>query len=615
MTVEELIAKLGFRLNGQAEVQKFIRLLEEARKGVKKLGETSKSAKFDVRTNVSGISRVTREFERAAAAARKFRQEAERAGRSRVGPGYHPGARPGRPGSGASLPGEGGGGGYGAGAAAGAYAAGRFTKGEMRFGAVAATAGAVVAVKRFASLEDAARELGITAEQARSRVEADTETFRAQAPTLGVTAEKQLGIAKQFAAAGLEYDTAIKSVLPVAKTAKAAFSDLGPVAEAGIASVNNLKITVGDLGKAFDIMAKGGKEGQVELRDIAKALPEVASSAQKLGISGTQGLTDIVAALEIGRKTAPSGDVAANNLYNLFEKIVSDEVGKAFKKQNIDLEKEVKAGQEKGVTAFDTVLELVKKATGGGDPFRVNELFGDMQARNALTAILQNYDEFQSMRKRIGEQSEGTVDRDYKEAMDRTSGDLDKFSAALDRAIGRLGEFLAPGVRAAANVATGALEGAEGKSPTPEQSKASVDKLNRLFGTPPTYHGVLGPYGPGSDTPKISADAFAARFGGGSSRPRMTMPQPSGPTAPSFGGLGDRMDWMKQGTQQTTQNITNNTNTGNDQRTQTASVTVNASGLEAVGAAVLSKVQAGLSSMGASVVKGNTAATGASTAP
>ena len=167
--------------------------------------------------------------------------------------------------------------------------------------------------------------------------------------------------------------------------------------------------------------------------------------------------------------------------------------------------------------------------------------------------------------------------------------------------------------RALADISSAALQyKVDGKGITPQQSDKVVNKMNQLFGAPPTYHGVFGDYGLGSG---ITSDQFSERHAGGPRRPRMMMPQPKGMTPPTFGGLGDRMDWMRQGAEKGASVTNNYENTGNDQRTQTANVTVNASGLEQVGAMTRDAVSRALSSMGASVVKGNSAATGDSTAP
>ena len=56
MTIEELIAKLGFRLTGQNEVRKFLADIEKARNALKKLQGTSKDMKFDFKSSGAGRS-------------------------------------------------------------------------------------------------------------------------------------------------------------------------------------------------------------------------------------------------------------------------------------------------------------------------------------------------------------------------------------------------------------------------------------------------------------------------------------------------------------------------------------------------------------------------------
>jgi hypothetical protein len=105
--------------------------------------------------------------------------------------------------------------------------------------------------------------------------------------------------------------------------------------------------------------------------------------------------------------------------------------------------------------------------------------------------------------------------------------------------------------------------------------------------------------------------------------PSIGYPTAGGSTAPSFGagtfGLngagGKGASWMNQGAKETvTNNTTNNTDVGNDKRTQSVSVNVQATGLNEVGALVKAQVQAGLTSMGPSIVKANSIPTAGGTA-
>ena len=86
-------------------------------------------------------------------------------------------------------------------------------------------------------------------------------------------------------------------------------------------------------------------------------------------------------------------------------------------------------------------------------------------------------------------------------------------------------------------------------------------------------------------------------------------------TSPSFGSTGDRMGWLSQGAAKGAGVTNNYENTGNDQRTQSVHISQTVNGVPGVASAAAEGAKSGLASMGASIVKANTAATGASTAP
>ena len=268
---------------------------------------------------------------------------------------------------------------------------------------------------------------------------------------------------KTFVAAGIDYDTAVQAVIPTLKAAKASFGEVGDTAKAGVAGLNNLGIAVKDLPEAFDRMAKAGKEGNVELKDLARILPEVGAGGAAIGLKGLSGLTDIVSALEILGKVTASPSEAANRLENLFVKVKAPETVKNFKKLGkemgrvIDLEKEMEKGAGKGETKLATLLRLTKELTGGNE-FKIAELFGDQQANQAITALLRFESDYNAIRGRINAGSKGMVDADFARATDRLTADFEKLGAAWDRLAGRIGESMAPAVKAATQEATTFLE-------------------------------------------------------------------------------------------------------------------------------------------------------------
>lgn len=620
MTIEELIAKLGFRLTGQNEVRKFLADIEKARNALKKLQGTSKDMKFDFKS--SGAGRLTRDLNQAAEAARRLRREMAAANRltprgpgGRLGPNYIPG-RPAHE----RMP-------YGRRSdVAGGVVAGNIITDTIR--GAARVAGKPIVT--FANEETARKQLELTAGVPASQVASDAEMFRNRARDLGATPKEMLEVANAFVAAGLKYEDAITATIPTVKTAKGGFADMNDVAQAGIASMNNLKIPSSDLMKAYEIMSASGKAGQVELKNMAGTLPELLASGEKAGYTGLSGLRDITSFLQYSRKSTGTPGEAANNIKNFLDKIFAEVTIKAFKKEaGVDLEKKINEGQAKGLNAAQVTLAELMKFT-QGNPFKSKKIFGDIQAGDFLTVYQKSKDEIEKLAAEVDRTAPGSVDKDFASVMETLTQKGQQLASSFDVLMSKIGEFGSEAAKGAADILAKGLEGFGGKQPTAAESAARLNKINAKLGLPPGYSTISGEdfsdrFGGGapSSSPSFMRQDLAARIAGRGKKASLSLGSPSyaGSTAPTLGGSfglsGGTTDWMKQATQQTTNNITNNTNTGNDQRTQTAKVTVNATGLEAVGAAVKAQVMAGLSSLGPSVSKTNSTPTsGASlTAP
>ena len=80
-----------------------------------------------------------------------------------------------------------------------------------------------------------------------------------------------------------------------------------------------------DAERALDAMAKAGKKGGSELKDLAKEFPALTASAQFLGMEGVVAVSDLAAALEVARKGAADGAQAANNMANFMRKLTTKE--------------------------------------------------------------------------------------------------------------------------------------------------------------------------------------------------------------------------------------------------------------------------------------------------
>lgn len=182
-------------------------------------------------------------------------------------------------------------------------------------------------------------------------------------------------------------------------------------AKVSFAAYSNLKVPIGQSGKAMEAMVFAAKAGKVEVADMAKVFPKLTGSAQVLGMSGITAVAQLGAALQIAGKTATDSEEAANNVNNLLNKLGDNETLKKFKDFGIDAKAAYAAGTEVGATKLETMLALLEKVEKRGGT--VNDIFGDMQARSAAAALLANKAEFASIAKGAAG-SEGVIAKDLK---------------------------------------------------------------------------------------------------------------------------------------------------------------------------------------------------------
>jgi TP901 family phage tail tape measure protein len=254
---------------------------------------------------------------------------------------------------------------------------------------------------------------------------------------------------------GLDAGAAEAMTRPIGKAATAYNAATEDLAAATFAVVDNLQVPAEQTAKALDVMAQAGKDGAVELKDMATAFPGLTAGARGLGETGVAAVADLAAALEIARKGAASADEAATNIANLQQKIMAPQTRKAFAAMGVDLEGSLKAAKAAGQSSIEAITSITNKAL-GGDLSRLGDLFQDAQVQKALRPLIQNLEEFRQLRRRAFEAS-GGVDADFAKRME-TDAAKEKLVAvnALEAAIA-LGGSLRPAFAAVFNVITPVL--------------------------------------------------------------------------------------------------------------------------------------------------------------
>lgn len=595
MVIEELIGRLALKFTGGNDARKFISDLAKARAELEKFKGSAKGFKVDFKS--SGVDRLRRDLGRATADAVRLRKELAAAGRvSMRGPGgrLSPNVTPGRPARERM--------GHGRNATAGEVAGGVVAGGLISETLGEITHAIVKPFKVFASEETARKQVELTANVPAEKVAADFENMRAQARDLATSPKEMLEVMNHFLAAGLEYDTAVKSVAPTIKAAKAGSAPVADVAKAGIAAIDNLKVSADSLTKAYEIMLASGKAGQIEMKDLPGILPEALASAQKAGYKDLEGLREISAFLQYARKSTSSASEAGNNAANFYEKLFAPVTQKKFKEAGIDLEAKIKAGEKKGENAAQVAIrEMIKFAK--GDQFKAKNLFEDKEAGSFATAAMQYRKEITSLIDEIRNTQDGMVDKDFANVMGTLTEKFNQLTAATSQLLGVMGEYAQDFAKGTVDIASEGIAGFAGNKQSAEEERRRRNLRNSKLGGPIEVDEPLLPI-----PPSFTKDPTVVRLMGRAKRRSLSLATPTSPGfhAPtlgnSFGLSGNPTDWMRSGAERATSNITNN---NQDQRTQSVTVNQTVNGVPGVAQAAASGVSNALSGMGPSIVKAN----------
>ena len=195
---------------------------------------------------------------------------------------------------------------------------------------------------------------------------------------------------------GMDPKVAMSITRSIGHAATATGADVEELGRSIFSTYDNLKVPVGEVDRALEMMASAGNEGAFELRDMALYFPQLTASAAQLGVKGTKGVATLGAALQIALKGAGDPAEAANNFKNFLAKLSAPETAKNFKKFGVNYSAEMK----KAIASGDPVMyftRLTQKVT-KGDRMKLGQLFSDMQVQNFLAPMLANMDEYQRIR-------------------------------------------------------------------------------------------------------------------------------------------------------------------------------------------------------------------------
>lgn len=300
--------------------------------------------------------------------------------------------------------------------------------------------------------------IGITAQMTDQQLQPMRRSIRETAREIGaLPATVQAAYASVLAEGVYKTEAELtKAGRSVARFQKLAATMKDPISgdEAGGLSAGlatSFNISAAGLDQANAMLNRSGQQGGVGIGVLARRLPEQAAAMKGLGGNTDRGLADLLTANQMAKRAAGSADQGANNISNLLNTITSPETIRKFSKLGVNLEREIKAGVEQGISPLETAAALTQRMTGGAK-FRIGELFGDVQASNGMMALVQNLDEF---RTKSAELRGDRILQDYYADLDRAAqgpaASFGRYTSSMATASISIGTILAPAVGLAAD--------------------------------------------------------------------------------------------------------------------------------------------------------------------
>ncbi len=301
---------------------------------------------------------------------------------------------------------------------------------------VGSVAGLAAIGKNVLDVDKKLTRLGIQAGRGKAEMVAFGAGLRELSNETGVSTESLTDAAARFVSLTGDMDSAAAGAEVFAKTAAASGAQLEDVAAAAASLNKNLGIeSVQGFNKGLSVLLEQGKQGAVELKEMAGLLPSLAPSFTQFGKSGTEGLAELGAALQVVRGGFGSGSEAATGMNALMTALAKN----AGRFKGVKLfDKDPKTGARHFRQFKDIILDISKSKL-MKDPEKLQKAFGSNEARRAFQELAKNYGQFEDLYAK-GLASNANED-DFARYMESTAGRIEK---AWQRLQNTLAEQITP---------------------------------------------------------------------------------------------------------------------------------------------------------------------------
>jgi TP901 family phage tail tape measure protein len=280
--------------------------------------------------------------------------------------------------------------------------------------------GAIVEVRDY---EKALTRLQITAETTPGAMQDLSRSITKTSDATGIGRNDILQASSAFVAMGGSIDVARSSTATWAKIAQGTDTTIQDVVSSAVAMNKQLGIGGGDMEEAFSAVAAQAKRGNIELKDMAGELAQIAPQwAEFKEGKGVGGLRELGAALQVvkGGFDGDAGEtiVGLQSLLTALKKNATK-----FGAEGIKVFDKGKGGAKELRNVFD-IVDAISKSKLAKDPELLQDIFGRTEAVRAYQQMALNRAE---LTKLVEVSKDGLViQRDFDAYMSSSSGRMEQ---------------------------------------------------------------------------------------------------------------------------------------------------------------------------------------------
>lgn len=374
---------------------------------------------------------------------------------------------------------------------------------NQRYGDVMAAAGigATMAAPgvKAAKFEDRVKQISIVGElyKENGAEGAMAQAIREAAVKYAVSQDQVAEGIEKLVAQGMDAKSAQKYAGLLAKVNTATRTEMGDLAELVYTLQTKFKLTSeGEIMQAVNALAKAGKLGQYELKQMAKGFPELGGAAASFGSKGLDGVREMGMMMQVMRAGAGTTGEADTYMRNWFSHMSAKSTQDHFEKVGINFEREkLKLMIDKRVSAveasfmvfddylnkvtnqgfvevldkkgkvkeridvrqeLDKVMDIAKKEGLQGEALQervksavermgLSTVLQDIQATQAYLAYRTGKEKYADGRKELAKgETNQTIDNDYAEQMKLATMQTEYMKVAVGDLMIEIGNRLAP---------------------------------------------------------------------------------------------------------------------------------------------------------------------------